>query len=49
MVLRSSFGSRKGCQYGARDGDADVGLGLGNGGWWELGSELASDDHGGWR
>ena len=45
--LRSAFGSGKGCRDGARDGEAIAGLGLGNGGRWELWCELARDDHGG--
>jgi hypothetical protein len=45
--LRSAFGSGKGCRDGARDGEVIAGLGLGNGGRWERGSELASGDHGG--
>jgi hypothetical protein len=45
--LRSAFGSGKGCRDGARDGEAIAGLGLGNGGRWERGSELASGGHGG--
>jgi hypothetical protein len=49
VVLRSSFGSGKRCRDGARVGEAVAQLGLGNGGQWEFGCELASDGHGGRR